>query len=57
MAPNVFTGRAGMSPKGRLHFWSDCGKRASWRLSKRRSSARDQKSGELKVVPSHLVRI
>lgn len=27
-------------PQGRLHFCTDCGKRASWRLSKRRSSAR-----------------
>ena len=31
------------TPEGRLHFCPDCGKRASWRLSKRRLAARKRK--------------
>ena len=31
------------TPEGRLHFCPDCGKRASWRLSKRRQASRETK--------------
>lgn len=36
------------TPEGRLHFCPDCGRRAAWRLSKRRQAARRRKdSSEL----------
>jgi predicted RNA-binding Zn-ribbon protein involved in translation (DUF1610 family) len=31
------------TPEGRLHFCPDCGKRASWRLSKRRQARQETK--------------
>jgi hypothetical protein len=36
------------TPDGRLHFCPDCGKRAAWRLSKRRKAAGRRKNGKSK---------
>jgi len=34
------------TPEGRLHFCPDCGKRAAWRLSKRRRKAAKETKGQ-----------